>query len=49
MFKKSIKLGNFTINENSKPLLVAEISANHNGNIETALKTIKEAKKMEQI
>ncbi len=45
MFKKSIKLGNFTINENSKPLLVAEISANHNGNIETALKTIKEAKK----
>ena len=45
MFKKSTKLGNFKINDNSKPILVAEISANHNGNIETALKTIKEAKK----
>lgn len=33
------------INESSAPYIIAEMSANHNGNIETAFKIIEEAKK----
>ena len=36
---------NRKINTNNKPFIVAEISANHNNNIDRALKLIDEAKK----
>lgn len=39
-----MKIGNFEINKNSKTFLVAELSANHGGNIEIAKKTIKAMK-----
>ena len=35
--------------KNSPPVLIAEISANHNGSIKTAKKLIMTAKKMVQI
>lgn len=38
-----MKIGNFDLNE--KCFIIAELSANHNGSIETAIKTIKAAKK----
>lgn len=44
-FKKKFKVGNKIISEKSKPLLVAEISANHNGSIDMAKKLILSAKK----
>ena len=38
-------LGKFKISENSRPLLIAEISCNHCGSLEKAKKIILEAKK----
>jgi len=40
-----MKIGNFSINEDSKVLIIAELSANHNGNLETAMETIRAAKR----
>src|SRR5690606_28333106 len=40
-----MKIGNFTINGNSKVFIIAELSANHNGSIDTAIETIKAAKR----
>ena len=35
-FSKEVKISNFKINHQSKPFLVAEISANHNGRLQNA-------------
>jgi pseudaminic acid synthase len=40
-----MKINNFTINETSKVFIIAELSANHNGSIDTAIETIKAAKR----
>jgi pseudaminic acid synthase len=40
-----MKIGNKNISENSKVLIIAELSANHNGNLEIAIETIKAAKR----
>lgn len=40
-----IKIDNFKIGDYSATFIIAEISANHNGNFENAVKIIKEAKK----
>ncbi|MCH7412067.1 pseudaminic acid synthase [Belliella sp. R4-6] len=41
-----MKIGTFDISsENSKVLIIAELSANHNGSLETALETIRAAKR----
>ena len=40
-----MKIDNFTINNNSEVFIIAELSANHNGSIETAIETIKAAKR----
>ena len=40
-----MKIGNFSIDKDSKVFIIAELSANHNGNIETAIETIKAAKR----
>lgn len=40
-----MKIGNYKIDENSPVFIIAELSANHNGSLETALKTIKAAKR----
>ena len=40
-----MKIKNFEINEDSKVLIIAELSANHNGSLDTAIETIREAKK----
>jgi pseudaminic acid synthase len=40
-----MKISNFTINSKSNVFIIAELSANHNGSIETAIKTIKAAKR----
>ncbi|MEZ4988794.1 MAG: pseudaminic acid synthase [Saprospiraceae bacterium] len=40
-----MKIGDFIINEDSSVLIVAELSANHNGSLKTALETIKAAKR----
>lgn len=40
-----MKIGNNIIGENKPVFIIAELSANHNGSIETALKTIKAAKR----
>jgi pseudaminic acid synthase len=42
--KKDIRIGNFVINENSPAFIIAELSANHNGSLDTAIETIKAAK-----
>ena len=42
---KSIKIGNYTINQESPVFIIAELSANHNGSITTAIETIKAAKR----
>jgi len=42
---KGIKIGNFTINNNSSVFIIAELSANHNGSIDTAIATIRAAKR----
>jgi pseudaminic acid synthase len=40
-----MKIGNFCIENNSSVFIIAELSANHNGSIETAIETIKAAKR----
>lgn len=40
-----MKIGNFDINESSEVFIIAELSANHNGSLETAIETIKAAKR----
>ncbi len=40
-----MKINNLSINSNSKVFIIAELSANHNGSIETAIETIKAAKR----
>ncbi len=40
-----MNIDNFEINESSKVFIIAELSANHNGSLETAIQTIKAAKK----
>ena len=40
-----MKIGNFEINTNSEVFIIAELSANHNGSIKTAIETIKAAKR----
>ncbi len=40
-----MKIDNYTIGENSPVFIIAELSANHNGSIETAIETIKAAKR----
>ena len=40
-----MKIGTFNINNESKVFIIAELSANHNGSIETAIETIKAAKR----
>jgi len=40
-----MKISNFTIDSNSQVFIIAELSANHNGSIETAVNTIKAAKR----
>ncbi len=40
-----MKIGEKVINENSSCFIIAELSANHNGSIETAIETIKAAKR----
>lgn len=40
-----MKINNRNIGQNEKPYIIAEISANHNGNIDTARKIIEQAKK----
>jgi len=40
-----MKIGNFDINQLSKVFIIAELSANHNGSLETALETIRAAKR----
>ena len=44
-FKKLIKIGNYELSRANRPMIVAEISANHNGSIELAKETMLEAKK----
>ncbi|MBG7612793.1 pseudaminic acid synthase [Polaribacter sp. BAL334] len=40
-----MKIGNFKIDQNSPVFIIAELSANHNGSIETAIETVKAAKR----
>nr|WP_294859559.1 pseudaminic acid synthase [uncultured Fluviicola sp.] len=40
-----MKIGNFTFNKESKVFIIAELSANHNGSLETAIETIRAAKR----
>ncbi|EKT3956843.1 pseudaminic acid synthase [Flavobacterium psychrophilum] len=40
-----MQIGNFTINKTSPVFIIAELSANHNGSIETAIETIRAAKR----
>lgn len=40
-----MKIDNFEINKGSKVFIIAELSANHNGSLETAIETIKAAKR----
>lgn len=40
-----MKIGNFNIDKESRTFIIAELSANHNGSIETAIETIKAAKR----
>lgn len=40
-----MKIGNYEINTTSKVFIIAELSANHNGSITTAIETIKAAKR----
>jgi len=43
--KPNIQIAGRTIGPGSPPYVIAELSANHNGNLETALRIIEEAKK----
>ncbi|AWW32223.1 pseudaminic acid synthase [Echinicola strongylocentroti] len=40
-----MKIGDFKIDKNSSVFIIAELSANHNGSLETALETVKAAKR----
>ena len=40
-----MKIGNFIFEQHSRVFIIAELSANHNGSIETAIETIKAAKR----
>jgi pseudaminic acid synthase len=40
-----MKIGNYEINSKSAVFIIAELSANHNGSIETAIQTIRAAKR----
>ena len=40
-----MRIGKFEINDQSPVFIIAELSANHNGSIETAIETIKAAKR----
>ena len=40
-----MKISDYNINENSPVFIIAELSANHNGSIKTAIETIKAAKR----
>lgn len=40
-----MQIGNFTINSTSPVFIIAELSANHNGSLETAIETIRAAKR----
>ena len=40
-----MKIANFEIHKNSSVFIIAELSANHNGSLETALETVKAAKR----
>lgn len=40
-----MKISNFEINKESKVFIIAELSANHNGSIDTAIETIRAAKR----
>ena len=40
-----MKINSFEINKDSKVFIIAELSANHNGSIETAIQTIRAAKR----
>jgi pseudaminic acid synthase len=40
-----MKIGNYNIDENSPAFIIAELSANHNGSVKTAIETIKAAKR----
>ena len=40
-----MKIGNFNTNENSGVFIIAELSANHNGSLATAMETIRAAKR----
>lgn len=40
-----MKIGNYSIDKNSNVFIIAELSANHNGSIETAIETIRAAKR----
>ena len=40
-----MRIGDYSINENSQVFIIAELSANHNGSLETALETIRAAKR----
>jgi pseudaminic acid synthase len=40
-----MKIGNYTIDENSPVFIIAELSANHNGSLATAIETVRAAKR----
>lgn len=40
-----MKIGNYLVDSNSRVFIIAELSANHNGSIETAIETIRAAKR----
>ena len=40
-----MKIGNYTIDKDSPVFIIAELSANHNGSIDTAIETVKAAKR----
>jgi len=40
-----MKIDNFNIDTESKVFIIAELSANHNGSIDTAIETIRAAKR----
>jgi pseudaminic acid synthase len=40
-----MRIGNFEVSKTSPVFIIAELSANHNGNLETAIETIKAAKR----
>ena len=45
MSEPKIEINKRIISANHSPYVIADLSANHNGNIETAMKIIEEAKK----